>query len=142
MILNEMQVINGALDRIWRIAVDVDNWTAWDPHEKKSEIYGPFAVGTKGYSKPRGGPEAHWIITDVEFQKQWSLLNKMPIGSLAVTNSYEKLAGEKVRCGKKMVVSGLILNLLFWIHFAKVTRRDMHETWEALEKHANSPSSG
>ncbi len=136
MILNETRIISGRLDDIWNISTDVDNWTTWDPHEEKAKLHGPFVVGTKGYSKPRGGPDAHWVITDVQPRTKWALLNKMPIGSLAVTNTFEAMQDGKVKCGKEMVVSGLILNLLFKLHFAKATRKDMHDTWHALETQA------
>jgi hypothetical protein len=127
------RIINGDIDGVWRIATDVNAWPNWDPHEEAAELYGSFAVGTKGSSQPRGGAAAKWVLTKVEDKKLWSLINKMPIGTLDVENRYEKLPGNKVRCEKTMIVSGLLVPL-FWIHFAKLVKEDMQATWEALEK--------
>lgn len=133
MILKEEQIIRGTLEAIWDVATDVDCWPTWDPHEESAKLHGPFVEGTKGDSKPRGGPVAHWVLTKVEPIKHWSLINKMPFGTLQVENRYEALPDNKVRCEKTMIVSGPLV-ILFWLHFAKVTRADMHATWEALER--------
>jgi len=133
------RTIRGDIDNVWRIATDVNAWPNWDPHEKTAKLHGPFAIGTKGYSQPRGGPAAQWILTRVEDKKLWSLLNKMPVGTLDVENRYESLAGNKVRCEKTMIVSGLLVPL-FWIHFAKLVKEDMQATWEALEKEVDRQS--
>lgn len=127
------RIINGDIESIWRIATDVNAWPSWDPHEEAAELYGPFAVGTKGSSQPRGGPAAKWILTKVEDKKIWSLINKMPVGTLHVENRYEPLADQKVRCERTMIVTGLLVPL-FWIYFAKLVKKDMQATWEALEK--------
>lgn len=132
--LHEERVIVGEVSEVWRTATDVARWPDWDPHEEAGEIYGEFRVGTKAYSKPRGGPAAHWVLTGVEKERSWSLINRMPIGTLEVENHYEALPGNRVRCTKTMRVSGWILRLLFRLHYAAVTRKDMHATWIALEK--------
>jgi hypothetical protein len=132
MIIHEERIIAGDIDSVWKIATDVNAWPTWDPHEESAELEGPFAVGTQGSSKPRGGPAARWVLTKVENKKCWSLLNTMPVGTLDIENRYESLPGNTVRCQKTMVVSGLLVPL-FWIHFARLVRKDMQATWEALE---------
>jgi hypothetical protein len=127
------RIINGDIDSVWRISTDVNAWPSWDPHEESAELHGPFAVGIKGASQPRGGPSAQWVLTRVEDKKLWSLINKMPVGTLDVENRYEVLPNNKVRCERTMIVSGLLVPL-FWIHFAKLVKEDMQATWQALEK--------
>lgn len=127
------RIINGDIDTVWRISTDVNNWPKWDPHEESAELHGPFTVGTKGESQPRGGPKAKWILTKVEDKKLWSLINKMAVGTLNVENRYEALANNKVRCERIMIVSGLLIPL-FWLYFAKLVKKDMQATWQALEK--------
>lgn len=78
--LREERIIKGNISDVWRIATDVVNWPKWDPHEEAGEIYGPFQAGTKGYSKPRGGPAAHWVLSQVDKEHSWSLINRMAIG--------------------------------------------------------------
>lgn len=132
--LYERKVISGNLEDVWYVATDVDRWPEWDPHEEAGEIYGPFEEGTRAYSKPRGGPGANWVLTEVTENRSWSLLNKMRIGTLKVENRYTPQPDGQVLCEKTMQVSGWILVSLFKLHFETVTRRDMQETWVALEK--------
>jgi hypothetical protein len=136
--LREERVIMGGLADVWQVATDVARWPDWDPHEEAGEIYGTFQTGTKAYSKPRGGPAAHWELTEVTAERSWSLINRMPIGTLEVENRYEQLAGNRVRCEKTMRVSGWFLRLLFRLHYAKATRSDMQATWIALERRCRS----
>ena len=132
--LHEERVISGRLAEVWQVATDVARWPEWDPHEEAGEIYGAFQVGTKAYSKPRGGPAAHWELTEVTPERSWALVNRMAVGTLVVKNLYVALPGDRVRCEKTMQVSGWLLRLLFWLHYAKATRNDMQATWVALEQ--------
>ncbi len=131
--LHEERIISGGIADVWRVATDVARWPEWDPHEEAGEIYGAFVPGTKAYSKPRGGPAAHWVLTQVQHEQSWSLTNKMLIGTLEVENRYEALPGNRVRCEKTMYVKGWILRGLFKLHFEAATRKDMQATWEALQ---------
>jgi hypothetical protein len=132
--LYERKIISGNLEDVWRVATDVNRWPEWDPHEEAGEIFGPFETGTRGYSKPRGGPAANWTLTEVSENQSWSLINPMPIGTLKVENRYSQQQDGRVLCEKTMQVSGWILVTLFKLHFETVTRHDMQETWVALEK--------
>lgn len=133
--LYEKRIISGNIEDVWRIATDVDRWSEWDPHEEAAQIYGPFEVGTEAYSKPRGGPAAHWRLTEVSNGESWSLVNPMRIGTLKVHNRYTEMPDGRVLCEKTMQVSGWILKTLFKLHFEKETRMDMHATWIALEQY-------
>jgi len=132
--LFEQRIISGNIEDVWRIATDVERWPEWDPHEEAGEIYGPFKVGTNAYSKPRGGPGAHWMITDVTEGESWSLINPMWIGTLKVENRYTQMPDGQVLCEKTMQVSGWILVALFKLHFEAETRKDMQATWVALDE--------
>ena len=55
----EAAIITGDIKAIWAVATDVGSWAAWDPHEEKARIDGPFAAGTKGWNKPAGAPAAY-----------------------------------------------------------------------------------
>jgi len=132
--LYEQRIISGRIEEVWRVATDVNRWPEWDPHEKAGEIYGPFIEGTSAYSKPRGGPGAHWTLTEVTENRSWSLINPMWIGTLRVENRYTQLPEGRVLCEKHMQVSGWMLVALFNLHFETATRKDMQATWVALEK--------
>lgn len=51
---------------IWKIWQDVKNWNTWDHGIEFSSIEGPFAEGTKGVLKPKGGPLVRTELTRVE----------------------------------------------------------------------------
>ncbi|MFZ1830270.1 MAG: SRPBCC family protein [Candidatus Competibacteraceae bacterium] len=131
--LYEQRVISGQIKEVWRVATDVNRWPEWDPHEEAGEIFGAFVEGTRGFSKPRGGPGAHWTLTEVTENRSWSLINPMRIGTLRVDNRYTQLSDGKVLCEKHMQVSGWVLIALFKLHFEAATRKDMQATWVALE---------
>jgi Polyketide cyclase / dehydrase and lipid transport len=132
--IHEERLISGDIETLWRIVTDVNGWPTWDPHEEAAELHGPFAVGTSGTSKPRGGPAARWVLTKVEEKKAWALKNKMLIGTIEKEIQYEPLPDGKIRCDDTMFVSGIFLRLLFWLRFEKMTRQDMQATWVQLER--------
>ncbi len=56
---------------IWQIWQDVSNWPTWDHGIESSSINGPFAVGTIGKLKPKGGPEVTTMLTSVQPNKSF-----------------------------------------------------------------------
>jgi hypothetical protein len=50
----------------WRFWSDVANWAAVDPAVEWASLDGPFAAGTRGQTKPVGGPATHWTLVEVE----------------------------------------------------------------------------
>ncbi|MEL6545687.1 MAG: hypothetical protein AAFQ82_13730, partial [Myxococcota bacterium] len=80
----------------------MDRWSEWDPHEEASRCFGEFTVGTRAFSKPRGGPKANWILTEVSEPGSWALENSMPIGTLKVKNTYVQSEAGKVHCTRTM----------------------------------------
>lgn len=126
-------IIKGDLDTIWSIVTDVANWPDWDPHEEAARLDGPFATGTVGWSKPKGGPAANWKITGVEPKKLWASESPLPGGKIAGKNTFETLNDGRVRCTKTVWVSGILVPL-FWVYFGRMIKRDFAATWAALEK--------
>jgi hypothetical protein len=53
-------------EQIWPWYERVERWAIWDPSLRKSELVGPFAVGSRGRVKPRGGPSSAIVLTVVE----------------------------------------------------------------------------
>ena len=128
-------IIKGNIKEVWAAIADVEHWPAWDPHEEGARLDGPFAAGTKGWSKPKGGPAANWTITKVEQERFWSSESPMPGGKIAGENTFEPLGDGRIRCTRTVVVSGPLVPL-FWLHFGRLIKRDMFATWEALEREA------
>ncbi|MFE3056009.1 SRPBCC family protein [Nocardia sp. NPDC059239] len=125
-------VIRGDLACVWATATDVENRPAWDPHEQAARLDGAFAPGTTGWSKPRGGPGADWVITMVEPLSRWGSQSVLPGGKLVGENLFEDLGDGRVRCVKTVRVTGPF-EVLFRFYFGKRIRRDFFKTWAALE---------
>jgi len=51
---------------IWSLWEDVKNWSTWDHGIEFSNLKGPFATGTEGTLKPKGGPVVNTKLTRVE----------------------------------------------------------------------------
>lgn len=131
----EEAVISGDVDRIWAVATDVARWAEWDPHEEKSRIDGPFAVGTKGWVKPKGAPSGPFTITAVEPGRSWTSEAGIPFGKLRGHRTYESLGDGTVRVVERVEVHGPF-GALFKLVWEKGMRADMPRTFEALRKEA------
>ncbi|HSW81459.1 MAG TPA: SRPBCC family protein [Candidatus Saccharimonas sp.] len=125
--------ITGDVNIIWDIVTDVKNWPVWDPHEEGARLDGPFAQGTKGWSKPKGGPPADWVITKVIDHNFWASESPMPGGKISGENTFEPLANGQVKLTKTVTVSGPLVPL-FWLYFGRMIKRDFFATWAALER--------
>lgn len=132
MTISAERVINGSIDTVWEIVSDVAGWPIWDPHEEGARLDGPFAAGTKGWSKPRKGPAADWVLTVVEPNKMWASESHIPGGKIAGENRFEALPNHQIRCTKIITVSGTLVPL-FWLYFKRPVQHDAHASLEALE---------
>lgn len=133
--IKEHVTISGDLAAVWAAATDVGNWSAWDPHEQDARLDGPFMVGARGWSKPRGGLGATWVLTEVDAQHRWASECGLPGGKLAGENVFEPVGNGEVRCTKAVRVSGSLVPL-FRLYFGPRMRRDMRETFVALQREA------
>jgi hypothetical protein len=131
-LISAEKTIRGDLSAIWAVAVDVNRWASWDPHEEEARLDGAFAPGGTGWSKPHGGPATTWTITDVTERSIWASECALPGGKLAGENVFEELGDGRVRCVKTVRVTGPLVPL-FRFYFGRRIRRDMLKTFTALE---------
>ncbi len=71
---------------IWKIWEDVSHWNSWDHGIEYSSIEGPFAVGTTGILKPKGGPFVHTKLTVVEPLRTFVDESKLPLAKIIVSH--------------------------------------------------------
>ncbi len=133
--------IKGDINAVWAALSDVASWPSWDPHEEGAQLDGPFVAGTKGWSKPKGGPAANWTLTKVESPRLWASESPMPGGKIAGESVYEPLEDGRIRCTRRVTVTGPLVPL-FWLYFGRLIRRDMYATWSALEQEAARRAQG
>jgi hypothetical protein len=66
-------------DVVWQLYLDVDHWCEWSKQGVEwSRIDGPFAVGTKGKSKPPGFRPLRFTLVTVEPNERFASEVKMP----------------------------------------------------------------
>ena len=73
-------------EAIWSIWEDVENWPSWDHGIESSKIYGPFAVGTKGILKPKGGPAVKTELIEVNPKQSFVDKAKLPFAKIIVSH--------------------------------------------------------
>lgn len=125
-------VITGTPEAAWSVQTDVAAWSAWNSHERASRLDGPFAAGTHGWSAPRGGPSAAWIITHADAPTSWSSRTALPGGALTEARTFTATPDGLLLCTDTMRVTGP-LELLFRLWFGPRLRRDMAVTFRELE---------
>jgi hypothetical protein len=64
---------------VWAIYRDVVGWPRWDQGIARSQLDGPFAVGTPGSLQPVGGPELPFTLILVEEGHRFA--DCTPVGS-------------------------------------------------------------
>lgn len=125
------QLTSAQPSQIWSKWSDVKNWKKWDHEIEWSELHGPFAVGTLGKLKPKGGPTTRFVATEVTPESRFSDRSQLPFaymnfihilapedGQTRVTHRIEiggplgflfaKILGPKLKSGLSTAVGTLI----------------------------------
>jgi hypothetical protein len=66
-------------ERVWELWTDVANWNRWDSTVEGSELHGNFSVGTKGVTKPVGGPKYKFEITNCKLLETFTNSTYLPL---------------------------------------------------------------
>lgn len=69
-------------ERVWKLWSQVSDWNRWDNEVEKSEIFGTFAVGTKGSLKPVGGPKTSFEIIACQHLSTFTDRSFLPLCSI------------------------------------------------------------
>ncbi len=80
-------------EAVWCLWEDVNNWNTWDHGIEFSTLTGPFATGSTGTLKPKGGPLLHTTLTLVEPMKQFVDEAKLPLSRIVVRHSLAQVDG-------------------------------------------------
>jgi len=62
----------------------MDTWPEWDEAVRWVRRDGPFAAGTTGSLKPRGGPKVSFVIETVDPGREFTDCSSMPGASLTI----------------------------------------------------------
>ncbi|MGH9752366.1 MAG: hypothetical protein ACREA2_06230 [Blastocatellia bacterium] len=92
-------------DFAWRFWTNIANW-AFDPSVESVELDGPFAAGTKGVTKTRGGGPVEWKLVDVQNRSAALIEITLPGATISFRWRYEDAAGGGVRITQRVTLEG------------------------------------
>ena len=64
--------------RIFALWADAAAWPSWDPDLESAALDGPFASGSTGVLKPRGGPRTRIELVDVREPESFTAVSRLP----------------------------------------------------------------
>lgn len=121
---------------IWHVWQDVANWNSWDHGLEWSSIDGPFAKGTTGALKPKGGPLVRTVLTHVEPYKRFVDEAKMPFTRIIVSHSLTESAGI-THVTHQIEMKGLLS--FFWaIIIGRTMKKNLPQEMQSMVRKAES----
>lgn len=93
-------------ETVWELWSNVDGWKEWDPAVEWSSIGGPFAEGTRCELKPKGGPKAKAVLTDVRPGEGFSDRTRLPLANLGFSHEVERVGEGTTRITHRIEISG------------------------------------
>lgn len=101
----------GSSEAVWRLWADVSNWKRWDSEVLWSKVDGPFAVGTSGVLKPKHGPQAKFVLTEVQEEKRFVDQTKIAGTTLTFIHELQPMPnGSKIT--HRIEITGLLAPVL------------------------------
>ncbi|MCJ1706134.1 SRPBCC family protein [Microbacterium sp. VKM Ac-2923] len=73
--------------------VDHDTWREWSPDTEWVRIEHPVAQGSRGILKPEGGPRVKFVVAELEADRVYTDVTRMPGARLTFRHGVEPTAG-------------------------------------------------
>lgn len=102
---------NATSKQIWSIWKSPQDWPRWDRELEWVKMEGPFAKGSTGTMKPRGGPIVFFELTTVEEDHQFIDRAKLPLTTMEFIHRYEEMADGTGRIVHTVEMRGLLAPL-------------------------------
>ena len=118
---------------VYELYSAVSSWSAWDPEVERAEIEGPFAAGTLGVLKPKGGPESKIELVEVTPDESFTVRCKLPLCEM--TFSHELAESASITTATHSVSFTGLLSPVFGFLIGRGIRKTLPDTLGGL-KHA------
>lgn len=128
---------NASPQEVWSIWTDAHNWPVWDTELEWVKLEGPFVEGAIGTMKPRGAPDVEFVLTNVEENRQFVDLAKLPLTRIAFIHRYETAADGTGRIMHKVEMNGLLAPLFGRLIGSKI-RAHLRDAMEELSSLAEA----
>ena len=120
---------------LWQAWTDMERFPSWDPREEETQLDGPFAAGTTGWSKQRGTPRSPITITAVSPGRSWQVETPLPGGKLVIDHQMGQAEEGAARLTKRYQAYGPMA-VAFRLYYARKIRREMPGSFAALAAEA------
>jgi hypothetical protein len=123
----------------------MDSWPEWDEAVRWVRRDGPFAEGTRGSLKPKGGPKVDFVIETLVPDREFTDRSTMPGASLTIRHLVEVLGDGRTGVGVVVSIEGPLARL--WKLFlgrgiARSTPAGLHRLVEVVEADASGTTAG
>ncbi len=108
----ESVTTKASVKNIWKVWSDVKGWSNWDHELEWAELDGDFAPGVEGRLKAKDWPVSTFVMTEVEWEKSFKDLSKMPLTQMEFNHTIEP-SKEGVRITHSVSVKGLLAPILY-----------------------------
>jgi len=109
---------------------DMDTWPEWDDAVAWTRLDGPFAVGTTGVLKPKGGPKVRFVIEVLEPGSEFTDVSSVPGARLRIRHLVAVGTDGRTRVDIEVTVDGP----LAWLWAVTLGRSIASSTPEGLSK--------
>ena len=89
----------------WQFWSNVENWL-FDPSVESLTIDGPFAAGTRGATKPRGGETINWQLIEVQDGHSAIIEINLPGAVVTFRWQFEDLPNAATRITQRVTLAG------------------------------------
>ena len=90
---------------------DMGTWPEWDHAIAWARLDGPFAVGTTGELKPRGGPKVRFVIEVLAPGSEFTDVSSMPGSKLRIRHLTERGDDGRTRVDIEVSIGGPLAGL-------------------------------
>jgi len=91
--------------RVFALWSDAAGWPSWDPDLSDASLDGPFAAGSRGSLKPVSGPRTRIELTEVEADRGFEAVARLPLCRLRFVHRVEPV-GSGCRVSHSVHFSG------------------------------------
>jgi hypothetical protein len=107
LIIDHSVFTKASAEQVWKLYKDPTTWPIWDHEIEYASLKGPFAIGTKGILRPRGGPEVKFVIIEMIPKVKFSDISLLPLTKLKFTHTLTKKS-DKLEINHRVEMWGLL----------------------------------
>ena len=125
-------IIHQPAAAVFRLYENCSGWPAWDTELEACSLPAGLQVGSRGWLKPRGAPQADILISEVTRNSSFTAVGKLPLCRMCFVHELEEL-GSTTRVTHRVVFEGP-LSFLFRRLIGRSIQKGLPATLAGLKK--------